>query len=297
MGSDPANFTDPSGMAVEGALPTPPPKQDLQTHDPPENPEGNNLMYKYHVSNGDGFEADIYLTEDEHAAIGEGLTADSKFADFSNAVAQIASNLAITQRFMGSTSSNDLSSSSSPFSGAMMADNNKKGSGKMKSASEYNYRDKEISGKFSDDWDYILNGNGGNYVSRWWNTFSRDWGQASTDDKIQVIQSMIIFTGGRGNIEISSPQTRFIVDPNGEVYDLQPTIQRTKTGESYPHRNDGSIFNNREGLLPNQPKGYYNEYVHPTPGIQGPSPMRIITGQGGEYYFTPDHYGTFIPIK
>lgn len=79
--------------------------------------------------------------------------------------------------------------------------------------------------------------------------------------------------------------------------DLKPTLDRIKSGGSFPHRNDGSIFGNREGLLPAKPQGYYREFVHPTPGVNGPGPQRVITGQGGEMYYTPDHYQTFIPIK
>lgn len=85
--------------------------------------------------------------------------------------------------------------------------------------------------------------------------------------------------------------------------DLKPTLDRIISGEKYPHRNDGSIFQNRpdkltgETGLPPQPLGYYKEYVHPTPNIQGPGPQRIITGERGEIYYTNDHYKTFIKIK
>lgn len=64
-----------------------------------------------------------------------------------------------------------------------------------------------------------------------------------------------------------------------------------------PHKNDGSVFQNKEGLLPSQPAGYYREWVHPTPGVNGPGPQRVITGGGGELYYTPDHYRTFIPLN
>jgi RHS repeat-associated protein len=77
--------------------------------------------------------------------------------------------------------------------------------------------------------------------------------------------------------------------------DLKNTLERIKTGGTYPHRNDGSVFNNKEGVLPTQPQGYYREYVHPTPGTNGPGAQRVVTGRGGEIYYTPDHYRTFIP--
>ena len=71
--------------------------------------------------------------------------------------------------------------------------------------------------------------------------------------------------------------------------DLKPTLDRIGSGQKFPHRNDGSIFRNDQGLLPKQSAGYYKEYVHPTPGVSGPGPQRIISGQGGEFYYTPDH--------
>ncbi|NLR75313.1 hypothetical protein HF682_09100 [Leeia sp. IMCC25680] len=84
--------------------------------------------------------------------------------------------------------------------------------------------------------------------------------------------------------------------------DLGPTLDRIKNGGSYPHRNDGSIFQNRpprpgaNPLLPMHPAGYYKEYVVPTPGVSGPGPQRIVVGRNGEKYYTPDHYNTFIRI-
>ena len=79
--------------------------------------------------------------------------------------------------------------------------------------------------------------------------------------------------------------------------DLQPTLDRISSGVRFPHRNDGTTFYNNQGSLPAQPSGYYREYVHPTPGVSGPGPQRIVAGQAGEMYYTPDHYRTFIPIN
>ncbi|WP_411886571.1 ribonuclease domain-containing protein [Polaromonas sp. YR568] len=78
--------------------------------------------------------------------------------------------------------------------------------------------------------------------------------------------------------------------------EVMNTMARINAGQSYPHRNDGSVFGNKEQLLPIKPAGYYREYVHPTPGSSGPGAQRVVTGQGGEAYYSPDHYGTFIPI-
>lgn len=79
--------------------------------------------------------------------------------------------------------------------------------------------------------------------------------------------------------------------------DIGPILDRIKSGGSFPHGNGGTIFLNRAGDLPHKQTGYYIEYVHPTPGISGPGPQRIIVGKDGEMYYTADHYKTFIFIK
>jgi len=74
---------------------------------------------------------------------------------------------------------------------------------------------------------------------------------------------------------------------------LKSTLDRIARGESFPHRDDGTVFGNREGLLPSQPYGYYHEYVHPTPGVRGPGARRVVIGRSGEVYYTSDHYRSF----
>jgi len=75
--------------------------------------------------------------------------------------------------------------------------------------------------------------------------------------------------------------------------DIRRTLDRIKSGKRLSFPNDGSEFQNRERRLPKQPEGYYKEYVHPTPGLSGPGPQRIVLGKSGETYYTPDHYRTF----
>ncbi len=93
-----------------------------------------------------------------------------------------------------------------------------------------------------------------------------------------------------------------VKDLNGRVafhgdVDLQPTLDRIARGEKFPHRNDGGTFRNLERRLPSQSNGYYKEYVHPTPGIDGPGPQRIILGRDGDAHYTHDHYLTFKRIR
>lgn len=82
----------------------------------------------------------------------------------------------------------------------------------------------------------------------------------------------------------------------GDV-DLRPTFDRIERGDKASHRNDGTVFQNREGRLPRKATGYYREYVHPTPKLSGPGPQRLVIGSGQEMYYTPDHYRTFRALK
>lgn len=80
--------------------------------------------------------------------------------------------------------------------------------------------------------------------------------------------------------------------------DVAPTLARIDRGDVLSqYRNDGITFQNREGRLPKKPSGHYREWVHPTPGVGGPGPQRIVTGKSGEAYYTHDHYDTFRKIR
>ncbi len=75
--------------------------------------------------------------------------------------------------------------------------------------------------------------------------------------------------------------------------DVAKTLSRIEAGQSLPFADDGITFENREHRLPARPRGYYHEFVHPTPHLPSPGPQRIVVGERGEVYYTPDHYRTF----
>ena len=77
--------------------------------------------------------------------------------------------------------------------------------------------------------------------------------------------------------------------------EARPVLQRIASGAAHPHRQDGSVFQNREGRLPQQPRGYYREYTVETPGLGHRGARRIVTGgqPPAVYYYTGDHYGSF----
>jgi ribonuclease T1 len=73
------------------------------------------------------------------------------------------------------------------------------------------------------------------------------------------------------------------------------TLTRIAHGGPFEHRQDGIVFNNREGRLPAMSDGYYHEYTVDTPGLDYRGARRIITGGTPPtvYYYTDDHYRTF----
>ncbi|MGO4457348.1 ribonuclease domain-containing protein [Streptomyces sp. M-16] len=64
-------------------------------------------------------------------------------------------------------------------------------------------------------------------------------------------------------------------------------------GGPYAYRQDGTVFGNFEKALPKQKRGYYHEFTVRTPGERDRGARRIVTGGGGEFYYTDDHYQTF----
>jgi guanyl-specific ribonuclease Sa len=90
------------------------------------------------------------------------------------------------------------------------------------------------------------------------------------------------------------PAVRPLSTLPGEVATTWQLIQR---GGPFPYpRDDGSVFENREKLLPRKENGYYHEYTVRTPGSPDRGARRLITGAGHELYYTGDHYQTFVLV-
>jgi ribonuclease T1 len=72
------------------------------------------------------------------------------------------------------------------------------------------------------------------------------------------------------------------------------SIQR---GGPFPFEKDGSVFGNRERILPLQKRGYYREYTVKTPGLRNRGAQRIVCGGPATTpdacYYTADHYASF----
>jgi RHS repeat-associated protein len=73
------------------------------------------------------------------------------------------------------------------------------------------------------------------------------------------------------------------------------TIDRAKNGVRL-YTKDGGVFTNDKALLPAQEFGYYTEWTVVNPNLLHRGVDRIVMGQGGDFWFTWDHYKTFVRI-
>lgn len=78
--------------------------------------------------------------------------------------------------------------------------------------------------------------------------------------------------------------------------EARETLALIKKGGPFPYSKDGTVFSNREGVLPKKARGFYREYTVRTPGAKNRGARRIVAG-GEVYYYTDDHYATFKRIQ
>jgi ribonuclease T1 len=85
--------------------------------------------------------------------------------------------------------------------------------------------------------------------------------------------------------------------PTMRVEQLPPegidTLELIASDGPFAYDKDGSTFGNREGILPQQPTGFYAEYTVITPGEDDRGARRIVAGDDGSRFYTSDHYSSF----
>jgi guanyl-specific ribonuclease Sa len=96
-------------------------------------------------------------------------------------------------------------------------------------------------------------------------------------------------TGARG-----APRYPSFLPPEAVI-----TLAAIERGGPFPYDRDGTVFQNRERRLPEQPPGYYREYTVETPGSRDRGARRIVTGGQPPqvYYYTDDHYRSFRRVE
>jgi ribonuclease T1 len=80
--------------------------------------------------------------------------------------------------------------------------------------------------------------------------------------------------------------------------EAQETYAAIRKGGPFPYDKDGTVFGNRERLLPRHERGFYREYTVRTPGVGHRGARRIVCGgqvptQPKACYYTQDHYASF----
>jgi ribonuclease T1 len=100
----------------------------------------------------------------------------------------------------------------------------------------------------------------------------------------------------------SQPATDVPTSPALSLTDLpregQETYQLILKGGPFPYEKDGTVFGNRERLLPREARGFYREYTVRTPGVKHRGARRIVCGgfvprSPQACYYTSDHYASF----
>jgi ribonuclease T1 len=78
----------------------------------------------------------------------------------------------------------------------------------------------------------------------------------------------------------------------------QEVMELIRQGGPFRYEKDGTVFGNRERLLPSQKRGFYREYTVRTPGVSHRGARRIVCGgqqprTPDACYYTQDHYSSF----
>lgn len=99
------------------------------------------------------------------------------------------------------------------------------------------------------------------------------------------------------NATISDSSTASVV-VTGLPQHGQDVMSQIRQGGPFRYDKDGSVFGNRERLLPGEKRGYYREYTVPTPGLGHRGARRIVCGgfkprTPEACYYTEDHYSSF----
>jgi ribonuclease T1 len=80
----------------------------------------------------------------------------------------------------------------------------------------------------------------------------------------------------------------------------QAVYSQILQGGPFAYDKDGTLFGNRERILPSQKRGYYREYTVKTPGSRDRGARRIICGGEAQRpdvcFYTDDHYSSFRKI-
>jgi ribonuclease T1 len=109
--------------------------------------------------------------------------------------------------------------------------------------------------------------------------------------------SAILWVQAKGPVSVDSSTTVSVAELPAEGASVYRQIPQ---GGPFKYDKDGSVFGNRERLLPGQTRGYYREYTVATPGLSHRGARRIVCGgpprTPDTCFYTADHYDSFRKI-
>lgn len=120
-----------------------------------------------------------------------------------------------------------------------------------------------------------------------------------------LVAGMVVFAGlGWQSVLAKKPEVG--IEAEVALASLPPEARATHqlilSGGPFPYEKDGTVFGNRERLLPGKARGFYREYTVRTPGAKNRGARRIVCGgkpptQPESCYYTADHYASFRRIS
>jgi ribonuclease T1 len=121
---------------------------------------------------------------------------------------------------------------------------------------------------------------------------------------IALIILLLLLGGGYAVRALQGPNTHTGTSQGLRVVPLaslpvqaRDTVSLIQHGGPFPYQHDGIVYQNLERQLPAEPAGYYHEYTVATPGASDRGTRRIVTGRDGQFYYTADHYASFVRVQ
>lgn len=128
-----------------------------------------------------------------------------------------------------------------------------------------------------------------------------------TSRRVLTLATLILAAVGTFLVQDKTPSTSPPVLPGSAVASVaiaglpaqgNEVLVMIRQGGPFRYEKDGTVFGNRERLLPSQKRGYYREYTVPTPGLSHRGARRIVCGgqqpkRPDACFYTEDHYSSF----
>lgn len=119
-----------------------------------------------------------------------------------------------------------------------------------------------------------------------------------------ALTGLVSFAVALSSVALAKQQAVAPLDSVIELKQLpaegRDTYLRIHSGGPFDHEKDGTVFGNRERILPPAKRGYYREYTVRTPGSRDRGARRIVCGgtpvTPDACFYTADHYASFRKI-